>query len=277
MKIIIIGSSGMLGHVVSYYFIKKYNENIILCSRSKTNISTLHKNFVKIKDYSKKELFDLIEKNRPCKIINCTAVTNYKVKDKKLNLINSELPKLLSNIISSKNDGSQLIHISTNGVFSGKRGSYTESDQPDAINVYGKSKIAGEAINSKNIIIRTSIIGPELKNNVGLFEWFLKQKGEIKGYTKVKWNGVTTLECAKFIDWVIKENFTGLVHLFSNKISKFDLLNIINKMYEKNIKIKPDDTIKLDQTIATSRSDINYIVPNFKDMLQELKDFYFLK
>jgi len=277
MKIIIIGSSGMLGHVVSYYFIKKYNDNIILCSRSKTDIALFHKNFVEIKDYSKKELLNIIEQNRPCKIINCTAVTNYKDKDNKLNFINSELPKLLSNIIESKNDGSQLIQISTNGVFSGERGDYTENDEPDAIDIYGKSKIIGEDINLKNIIIRTSIIGPELKNKTGLFEWFLKQKGTTNGYTEVKWNGVTTLECAKFIDWSIKKNLNGLVHLFSNKISKFDLLNIVNKIYEKNIEIKPNNSIKLDQTIKTSRLDVNYIVPNLRDMLQEQKKFYFIK
>ena len=267
----------MLGHVVSYYFIKKYNDNVILCSRTKTNIATLNKNFVKIKNYSNKELLDLINENRPCRVINCAAVKNYKTEGSKLNSINSELPKLLSDIVNSKNDKSQLIHISTNGVFSGKRGNYTEDEQPDATDVYGISKINGEVINSKNIIIRTSIIGPELKNKASLFEWFLNQKSEINGYTEVKWNGVTTLECAKFIDWIIEKNLTGLVHLFSKKISKFDLLNILNKIYEKNLKIKPDKTIKLDQTISTSRSDIKYIVPNLKDMLQELKDFYFLK
>ena len=275
MKKIILGASGMLGHMVFYYFKKKYNQDVVPCSRSLSNSATLDKILIKIPEYSKTDLSNLIENNRPCKVINCVSVNDLKSGKEKLKLINSELPKLLVSILDSKNDGSQLIHISTNGVFSGKKGNYIETDQPDPINIYGESKLKGEVTHSPHITIRTSIIGPELKSNIGLLSWFLKQQNEITGYTKVKWNGVTTLECAKFIDWAINQKLNGLVHLFSKKISKYDLLNIAKDVYQKKIKINLDDSIVSDITLNTSRSDINYSVPTHSEMLTELKDVSF--
>ena len=275
MKTLILGASGMLGHMVSFYFKRKYHSDVILCSRSKTNKVVLDITLIKISEYSKKQLSVLIDQYRPCTIINCVAITNITTSQKELNLINSELPKLLVNILDNKNDGSQLVHISTNGVFSGKQGNYVESDQPDANDIYGKTKLKGEVVHFPHLTIRTSIIGPQLMSNSGLLEWFLKQENEVKGYAEVKWNGVTTLECAKFIDWTVNQKMTGLVHLFSKKISKYDLLNIIKKAYGKNIKINPDNNTKSDQTLNTSRLDVNYIVPSHYAMLNKLKKISF--
>ena len=108
-----------------------------------------------------------------------------------------------------------------------------------------------------------------------MLKWFLKQNNQINGYTEVKWNGVTTLECAKFIDWLIDQKLSGLIHLFSKKISKYDLLNVIKDVYQKNIKINPENNVKSDLTLATIRSDINYSVPNHSEMLKELKSVSF--
>ena len=267
----------MLGHMVSFYFKKKYHSDVILCSRSKTNKVTLDKTLIKISEYSKKQLSVLIDQYRPCRIINCVAITSVTTNQKELNLVNSELPKLLVNILDNKNDGSQLVHISTNGVFSGKQGNYVESDQPDAKDIYGKAKLKGEVVHFPHLTIRTSIIGPELMSKNGLLEWFLKQDNEVKGYAEVKWNGVTTLECAKFIDWAINRKMTGLVHLFSKKISKYDLLNVMKKVYRKNIKINSDKDIRLDRSLNTERSDMNYVTPDHHKMLEELKSFSLFK
>jgi len=275
MKILILGASGMLGHMVSYYFKKKYHSDIVLCSRSKTEINTLDEILINITEYSEKQLSILIEQHRPCKVINCIGITNIKTSNEKLNLVNTEVPKFLTKILNNKNDGSKLVHISTNGVFSGERGNYTEADKPDAIDTYGKSKLNGEVYSSPHLTIRTSIIGPQLKSSSGLLEWFLKQENEVKGYTHVKWSGVTTLECAKFIGWVINNDLNGLIHLFSEKISKYNLLNIVKEVYGKNIKINPDDSIKLDQTLNTSRLDVNYNTPSHLKMLNELKKVSF--
>ena len=275
MKIIILGASGMLGHMVSYYFKKKFSSDVILCSRTKTNIDSLDKILKNVSEYSIKTLSALIDKNRPCKIINCVGIKNSDTNKDELEQINSKLPKILASILDKKKDGSQLVHISTNGIFSGSKGNYVETDKPDPINNYGKSKLVGEVSHSPHLTIRTSIIGPELKFNKGLFEWFLSQKNEINGYTEVKWNGVTTLECAKFIDWVINKKVNGLIHLFSTKISKYDLFNITKEIYGKNIKVTPDDSIKQDLTLNTSRTDIKYNVPKLSEMLNELKNISF--
>jgi len=272
MKKIVLGSSGMLGHMVSQYLKEKYPSNTILCSRSKTNIGNLDRVLQKISDYSKKNLSILINQNRPCNIINCVAINDVNASEKELNLINSELPKIIANILDEKDDGSQLIHISTNGIFPGNKGDYIESDKPNPINNYGKSKLRGEVTHAPHVTIRTSLIGPELKKKIGLFEWFLKQKNEVKGYTEVKWNGVTSLECAKFIDWIINQKLNGLIHLFSKKISKYELLKNLNEIYKKNIKIKPYDNINSNLTLSTIRSDIKYSVPDHFEMLNELKN-----
>ena len=275
MKILILGASGMLGHMVSLYFKKKYSSDIILCSRSKTNINSLDKILKNVTEYSKDTLSELINNNRPCKIINCVGIKNSDAKEEELNLINSKLPIILANVLDQKKDGSKLIHISTNGVFSGIKGNYTETDEPDPVNSYGKSKLKGEITHSPHLTIRTSIIGPELKSHKGLFEWFLRQKNEIKGFTEVKWNGVTTLECAKFIDWVSNQKKNGLIHLFSNRISKYDLFNITKEIYGKEIKVTVDNNIKQDLTLNTSRKDIKYNVPELSEMLSQLKNVSF--
>jgi len=271
MKIIILGASGMLGHIVYYYF-KEKNKNVIPCSRSKTNINFIDKSLVQIPEYTKATIFNLINSHRPCKIINCVGATDLKEDTNFYDLINSKLPQLLANILDSKNDGSQLIQISTNGVFSGNKGDYIETDKPDPLDAYGKSKYKGEVVKFPHLTIRTSIIGIEIKKKKGLLEWFLNQKNEVKGYNQVLWNGVTTLECAKFIEWSIENKLSGLIHLFSKKISKFDLLNIIKTVYSKKIKILPDEKIKKKQTKATNVIVNNYKVKGHYEMIKELKN-----
>ena len=271
MKILVLGASGMLGHMVSYYF-KNKNKNVIPCSRSKTNIKFIDEFLVKIPNYTKVEISNLINNHRPCAIINCVGATDTKKDQLFFESINAELPKILQNIINSKNDGSQLIQISTNGVFSGSKGNYTESDIPDSIDVYSKSKLKGEVLEAPHLTIRTSIIGPEIKNKKGLLEWFLSQKNEVKGYNEVLWNGITTLECAIFIDWAIENKLSGLIHLFSEIISKYELLNIIKEVYKIKIKILPDDKIKLNQTLASNNKKINYEVKGHQEMIKELKN-----
>lgn len=160
-------------------------------------------------------------------------------------------------------------------MFSGQRGNYTESDKPDAVDTYGQSKLKGEVVRSPHLTIRTSIIGTELNLKSGLLEWFLSQINDVSGYTEVKWNGVTTLECAKFIDWAVNRKLSGLIHLFSKKISKYDLLNIAKGVYGKKIKINPDASIRLDRTLNTKRVDMDYIVQNHHEMLVELKNISF--
>ncbi|MCG3055850.1 sugar nucleotide-binding protein, partial [Escherichia coli] len=130
----------------------------------------------------------------------------------------------------------KLIHISTDCVFLGDKGNYTESDAPDGTSIYAQSKQLGEIISDKHLTVRTSIIGPELKTDgIGLFLWFMKQTGKIKGYKRALWNRVTTIELAKAIEVFIQQDVTGLYHLATEpKISKFDLLQLMKEVFQKD-------------------------------------------
>jgi len=272
MKKIILGASGMLGHMVFSHFRKKQTD-VIPCSRSKTGLDWLDKFLITIPDYSENHISDLIQLHRPCKVKNCVAITNINASLEESQKVNSELPKFLSQMLDQKKDGSQLVQISTNGVFSGKRGNYVESDIPDTTDNYGQSKLRGEIVHSPHLTIRASMIGTQPKSNKGLLEWFLNQEGNVNGYTEEKWNGVTTLEYAKFIEWAINQKLNGLIHFFSKVISKNDLLNIIKEVYRKKIEIKPDNTIKSDRTLNTNRLDMNYTTQSHRKMLVELKNW----
>ena len=170
-----------------------------------------------------------------------------------------------------------MIHISTDCVFSGTGGNYKESDVKDGKGYYAQSKALGEVINDKDLTIRTSIIGPELKNNgIGLLGWFLKQSGEVRGYTQAIWSGVTTLELAKYIySYLQGSRLSGILHLTNNRpISKFDLLEIIKKVYQLNaISVVPYADYQSNKSFINTRVDVNYTVPDYQVMIEELKNW----
>jgi dTDP-4-dehydrorhamnose reductase len=176
---------------------------------------------------------------------------------------------------NTSNTHTKLIHISTDCVFSGKKGGYRENDFTDGKGFYAQSKSLGEVKNYKDITIRTSIIGPELKQNgIGLLDWFMKQSGEVKGYTHALWSGVTTLELAKFIDSYLQEPvLSGIIHLTNNQpISKYDLLHEIKKVYELDqISIIPFADYTSDKSFLNTRTDFQYRVPDYEVMLTALQ------
>ena len=171
--------------------------------------------------------------------------------------------------------GAKLIHISTDCVFSGKKGRYTEDDFRDADDVYGRSKALGEINNERDLTIRTSIIGPELKENgEGLFHWFMMQKGSVYGFKTAIWGGVTTLELAKAIDVAIEEGKTGLIQLSNGVgISKYDLLCLFKEIWQKqDVEILPYDANGVDKSIARSAR-FDYEVPTYRRMLEDMRDW----
>jgi dTDP-4-dehydrorhamnose reductase len=271
MKILILGGKGMAGHVITEYFKQKSKYHVFYTSRDQNTKDGI---YLDVTNLSKLE--ELIESLNPDIIINCIGILNeHASNNTKLAFqVNSLLPHQLVKLTERHNG--KLIHISTDCVFSGKKGDYTEKDIPDGTSIYAQSKQLGEIISDKHLTIRTSIIGPELKEDgIGLFLWFMKQKGKIKGYEKVLWNGVTTLELAKAIEAMIHSTITGLYHLGSEKkVSKLLLLNLIKEVFEKtDVEIIPDSTIILDRTIKNTRTDYKYQIPTYKEMLLELKDW----
>lgn len=269
MKVLVLGGQGMAGHVIKDYFTQDSKYQVTYTTRDPNDVKGL---YLDVTDVTSLE--DVMDKVKPDITINCIGILNDHASDntKLAFQVNSVFPHQLVKL-TERNNG-KLIHISTDCVFSGSTGDYTEKDTPDSSTIYGQSKHLGEIISEKHLTIRTSIIGPELKEDgIGLFLWFMKQKGEIKGFEKVFWNGVTTLELAKVLDRMIQQKITGLYHLGSDeKISKAALLKLLQQIFQKtDVEIIPDSSMHLDRSIKNTRIDFQYKMPTYQEMLAELK------
>lgn len=265
-KIMILGSAGMLGHIV-YNYLSETNKYRIIDASFSTKLNA-YSYTLNVTDQLAVESF--IKAEKPDIVINCIGVLISGSQEDPSNAIyiNSYFPHQLSKLL--RETGGKLIHVSTDCVFSGKKGGYVETDFRDADDTYGRSKALGEVINNHDLTVRTSIIGPELKENgEGLFHWFMKQTGEINGYTKAFWGGVTTLELAKVIEETIEQNITGLLHISNgNKISKYDLLSLIKKIWRvEQLIINQVEGKHIDKSLVCIRKDFHYSVPSYAEML----------
>jgi dTDP-4-dehydrorhamnose reductase len=271
MKLLVLGGNGMAGHIITQYLSNCSTYTVFSTSRDSTIPNTI---LLDVRDQGKLE--ELIDTLKPDVVINCVGILNEQASQNPLSalLVNSLLPHTLAKLMDRY--GGRLIHISTDCVFSGIKGDYDENAPMDGQTVYAKTKSLGEVIDSKHLTIRTSIVGPEIRGNgIGLMNWFMQQNGEIKGYVNVFWNGVTTLELAKAIHKMIEQNISGLYHLTApQKISKYELLELFKIVFQKeNVVITPDDTIKSDKTLKNTRNDFKYQVPDYNQMLVELRDW----
>ena len=266
-KVLLFGATGMAGHI-AYYYLQSTERYELINVVYRTKVV---KDSIVVDVTDKNAVTKLVEEVRPDLIINCIGVLIKGSKEHPDNaiFINAYFPHLLKKL--SDKIGAKLIHISTDCVFSGKRGNYTESDFRDADDIYGRSKALGEIINDKDLTIRTSIIGPELKTNgEGLFHWFMHQTGQVNGFKTAIWGGVTTLELAKAIDNAIVQEQTGLIQLSNGiGITKYDLLNLFKKIWHRsNVNILPYDGNGIDKSIAKSDK-FAYEVPCYEVMLLE--------
>lgn len=242
MKILIVGSSGMLGGTAKNYF---------------SNVETLDRNELDLSDCSYEQLAIAIDRKKCDFVINCAGLIKQRsVKNYQMIAVNSVLPHKLSEICNTF--GQKMFHITTDCVFDGKKGAYNEISKHSAQDVYGVSKSLGEPIDC--MTIRTSIIGEEKRNKLSLLEWVRSNKGgNINGFTNHHWNGVTCLELCKVIEYIIKNNLYEhkLRHVFSNTVSKYELVNLINEIYKLDIKVKSHHTEeKCDRTLTTLYSKI---------------------
>ena len=189
---------------------------------------------------------------------------------------NSYFPHYLEEI--TKETQTKIVHISTDCVFSGKEGQYTENDIKNGIGFYAQSKALGELTNTKDVTIRTSIIGPELnQNGIGLFHWFMSQSddAQLKGFTNAFWSGLTTLELAKVVVAILDQNITGVIQVApSSRIDKYTLLSLINSVYRNNtVAIVPDGSYYVDKSLVSIRTDFKYQVPDYQNMLESQRQW----
>lgn len=274
-KIIILGSAGMAGHIISKYLKSTNNYEIIDIARNSLFCPVKYQiDIEKDLEY----LNDIIELEAPYVIINCIGllVKDSNTRPDKTIYINSYFPHWLEEI--TRDTTTKIIHLSTNCVFKEDKGNYLDTDIPDGDTWYARTKAIGEIINNKDLTIRLSIIGDELKNNgSGLFSWFMRQKETVSGYSKCYWNGITTLCLAQNIEKMIEANVTGLYQLAPNyKIDKYSLLQLFKQIWDKqDIIILQNDSMVKDGTLVNSyRGNFHPIfLMNYKYMLKELYEF----
>lgn len=186
--------------------------------------------------------------------------------------VNSLFPHQLAGLCGLAN--SRLIHISTDCVFSGNRGDYQETDNPDPIDLYGRTKLLGEVAGVGCLTIRTSMIGLELVHKSGLIEWFLQQGDTARGWTRAKWNGLTTIELARVIEMLVRDyrELHGLWHVSAQPISKYQLLVDFAALLGGRMQVVPDDTVVVDRSLSSERfrAAVRYDPPGWGQMLAEL-------
>ncbi len=187
--------------------------------------------------------------------------------------INALLPHRLA--VLCKCIGARFIHLSTDCIFSGKRGNYLENDPSDAEDIYGKTKYLGEVHESNSLTLRTSIIGRELSRHTSLLDWFLGQTGKVKGFTNAIYTGFTTLEMSRIIELILCKfpDATGVYQVSSDPISKCDLLHMIREILELQIEVIPDDVFCCDRSLDSSRfrTEFSYTPPTWQAMIEELR------
>lgn len=270
-KVIILGALGMAGHIMAEHLSSLNKYEIFGIARKKESKYITKE--LDVKDFNLLEKY--IKEVKPDYIINCIGILVSKSNSELTTAIqiNSYLPHFLSELGNKLNF--KFIHISTDCVFSGKDGQYKEDSFRDGNDNYARTKALGEVINDKDLTVRTSIIGPELKTNgTGLLDWFLKQENPISGYSKAYWSGVTTLELAKQMEAFLDQNIIGLYQLCpDDKISKYDLLKLFAKIWNKDINISENPNYEVDKSLVCTREDFNYKEsrPTFENMLIETK------
>ncbi|OKP83388.1 NAD(P)-dependent oxidoreductase, partial [Paenibacillus sp. P3E] len=232
MKYLILGAAGMAGHTISLYLHEQGYE-VTTFTRSYFPIG---KNIIGDAYYNLDLLSKVILEGDFTVVVNCIGLLNQYAEDNKQKAVflNSYLPHYISDL--TKEMRTRVIHMSTDCVFSGKKGNYIEDSFKDGETFYDRSKALGELDNAKDLTLRNSIIGQDMNvEGIGLFNWFMKQSNEVNGYSRAMWSGVTTLTLAKAIEKAALVNLVGIYHLVNNEsISKFNLLSLFNAYFKGN-------------------------------------------
>lgn len=269
MKFLVFGVTGMAGHTISLY-LQECGYKVVGFSRRSVSFleeqvnGDVHDIDLVSKTIVKGE-FDVV--------INCVGILNqYAERNRgEANYLNAVFPHVLAGI--SRKSHTRVFQLSTDCVFKGNTGPYTESSIPDGETIYDRTKADGELHDDQNITFRCSIVGPDINSEgIGLLNWFMKQEGTIKGFTNAIWTGLTTLELAKAIECAAHENVTGLVNMVpESNISKYELLGLFNKHLRRNaLNIIPDSVLHLDKTLIRTNYESSFRPKSYSGQIIEL-------
>lgn len=271
MRILVLGCNGMAGHTISLYFLEQ-GYDIVGFDRRKSALvpcimgNALDSFFVR----------DMIQDGKFDYIINCIGILNQSAEDHKADAIylNSYFPHFLS--VCVKNTKTAVIHMSTDCVFSGDRGQYTEEDFPDGKTFYDRTKALGELNDGRNITLRNSVVGPDINpQGIGLLNWFMQQKGQVCGFTKAMWTGQTTLQLAKTMEAAMKSGARGLYNAVPNtSISKYELLRLFNHYLRHDaLTVEAADRNAADKSLRRTKFEFDYRIPDYPAMIKELAEW----
>lgn len=262
----------MAGHLISLYFKEQGHEVVGFARQQSALLDT-----TVVGDASDFPLIQkTIEDGGFDAVINCIGLLNQFAEENKAMavLFNGYLPHWLTEI--TKDSTTRIIHMSTDCVFAGNDGPYYEDTFPNGTTFYDRSKAMGEINTAKDLTFRNSIVGPDIKaSGIGLFNWFMKQEGEVSGYTGAIWTGVTTYTLAKAMEQALKENLTGLYNLVNNEsINKYELLGLFNTYFRAgDVKINPNDKLQLDKSLRRKREDFSFVVPSYELQVKEMREW----
>ena len=286
-NVLILGSTGMLGHSLFRALSKDSSLKVYGTVRQKSSMSLFEKkergrliSGIDIRDIN--AVAKLIKKIKPNVVINAIGIIKQldSANDPLQILpINSLFPHQLAILCNQVN--ARLILLSTDCVFSGKKGNYSETDHSDCTDLYGRSKHLGEIHDQPHVLtIRTSGIGHELRGGEGLLSWFLRQKNSVTGFSNAIYSGLPSVELANIIRNYIfpNENLHGLYQISANPISKYDLLRLIAKVYEKKILIKKSGKVKIDRSLNSTRfsKKTGYKIKPWEQLIYEMHQDYLM-
>ena len=280
MRLLILGGSGMLGHQL-WRGLHAQHDTWVTLRRPVADFA-VHNLFDEAKAIQLDDITDdtalerALGQAKPEAVINCVGLIKQRdeASDEALTLrVNAEFPHRLAKRCGEA--GARLIHFSTDCIFAGTKGNYTESDPSDAADLYGQSKHQGEVADAHSVTLRTSVIGHELGTNLALLDWFLSQRGQaISGFTKAIYSGFTTLEMARIVDRILTQHpaLSGVWHVASESISKFALLQLCREKLGWEGVIEPNDEFVCDRSLNADRFNqaTGYSPPSWEAMISEL-------
>ena len=270
-KILVLGSIGMAGHLITLYFKEQGYDVTAYSMRPFPYCKNIVGNALDTEHFKQ-----VLTSDNYDVVINCIGILNQMAEDNQAlaSYLNSYLPHLVADTL--KDRPTKLIHMSTDCVFAGNGGPYYEDSLRDGLTFYDRSKALGEVEDAKNLTFRNSIVGPDMnEGGIGLFNWFMKQQGTINGFTGAIWTGVTTLTLAKAMEQAMNENLCGLYNLVNNEsISKYDLLKLFNHHFRNDeLQILPSDKLQLDKSLRHRRTDFSFVVPSYEQQVAEMKQW----
>jgi dTDP-4-dehydrorhamnose reductase len=283
MRILVLGASGMLGNAMLRVLSQGLGFVVFGTARSSSVrrffAAELAERIISGVDVENQDCLTRVFADvRPDIVVNCIGLIK-QLADAHDPLqalpINAMLPHRLARLCELCR--ARLVHISTDCVFAGTKGNYREFDASDAEDLYGKSKFLGEVTYPHTITLRTSIIGHELASAHGLVGWFLAQEGRVKGYTRAVFSGLPTVELSRVVRDVVvpRPALSGLYHVASAPISKFDLLKLVSVVYRKSIDIVPDDVVVIDRSLNADRffKGTGYSAPSWPELVECMHEF----